>query len=91
MVSENCKKKFNLLKFLSKFELQLWFNCNQMDIKMVVFIKCGRNTAACIKIRHLRHFVQNLLGVKVHTSCKISKFCQHFGATKTHVGKFFGT
>ena len=41
MVAENCKKKFNLLNFLSKFELQLWFNCNQMDIKMVVFLKCG--------------------------------------------------
>ena len=25
----------------------------------------------------MRHFVQNLLGVKVHVSCKISKFCQN--------------
>ena len=33
---------------------------------------------------------ENLLGVKVHTSCKISKFCQYFGATKTHIDKIFG-
>ena len=37
----------------------------------------------------LRHFVQNLLGVKVHASGKILKFCQPFGATKTHVSKLF--
>ena len=42
------------------------------------------------KIRHLRHYVQNLLGVKVYTSYKISKFSQLFGATKNHVGKIFG-
>ena len=40
--------------------------------------------------KHLQHFVQNLLGVKVHTSYKISKFFQLFGATKTHVDKIFG-
>ena len=31
--------KFNLLKFLSKFELPLWCNCNQMDIKSGYFHK----------------------------------------------------
>ena len=36
------------------------------------------------------HFVQNLLGVKVHASYSILKVFQHFGATKTHVGKIFG-
>ena len=39
-------------------------------------IKYGWNTIAWAKNRYLRHFIQNLLGVKVHTSCKISKFCQ---------------
>ena len=41
------------------------------------------------KIRHLIHFVQNLSGVKIHASCKILNLCQHFGVTKTHVGKNF--
>ena len=33
------KKKINLLNFLTKFELPLWFNCNQMDMKVVISIK----------------------------------------------------
>ena len=37
-------KKFNLLNFLSKFELSLWFNCNQMDMKLVTSIKYGWDT-----------------------------------------------
>ena len=61
-----------------------------MDIKVVISIKYGWSTIVWAKIRHLRHFVQSLLGVKVHTSCKISKFCRLFGATKTHVDKIFG-
>ena len=32
----------------------------------------------------------NLLDVKIHTSGKISKFCQHFRGTKTNMGKRFG-
>ena len=38
----------------------------------------------------LSHQVQNLLGAKAHTNCKISKSCQHSGGTKTHMGKIFG-
>ena len=53
-----------------------------MDIK-VVSIKYGWSTIVLAKIRYLRHFVQNLLGVKVHTSYKISKF-------QTHIDKIFG-
>ena len=56
-----------------------------MDIKVVISIKYGWNTIVWAPMRHQRHFVQNLLGVKVHTSCKIPKFWQHFGAKKTHV------
>ena len=52
-----------------------------MDIK-VVSIKYGWSTIVLAKIRYLRHFVQNLLGVKVHTSYKISKF-------QTHIDKIF--
>ena len=33
---------------------------------------------------------QNLLGIKVHTSCKISKFCRYFEAKKIHLDKIFG-
>ena len=76
------------MKNLSNFELPLWLNCNQMAIKVVISIKYGWNTIGWAKIRHLRHFVQDLLGAKVHTSCRISKFCRNFGATKTH--KIFG-
>ena len=79
------------MKILSKSELPLWLNCNQMDIKVVISIKYGWNTIVLRKIRHLRHLVQNLLAVKVHTTCKISEFCWHFKATKTHMErKIFG-
>ena len=30
------------------------------------------------------------LGAKIHTSCKILKFCWHFRGTKAHMGKMFG-
>ena len=40
------------------------------------------------KIRHLRHFIQNLLGVKVHTSCKISKLVDTSDAQKPMWAKF---
>ena len=52
-------KKFNLLNILSKFELSLWFNCNQMDTKLVISIRYGWDTIVWVKIKHLRHFVQN--------------------------------
>ena len=32
------------MKILSNFELALWLNCSQMDIKVVISIKCGWNT-----------------------------------------------
>ena len=80
-------KKGPLSFFLS---LPLWFNCNQMDMEVVIFIKYGCNTIVWAKIRHLRHFIQNVLGAKVHANCKILKFCQHFETTKTHVGIIFG-
>ena len=60
---------------LSNFELPLQLKCYEIDIKVVISIKYGWNTIVWAKIRHLRHFVQNLLGVKVLTSNKISKFC----------------
>ena len=82
--------KIDLMKILSHFEQPLWLNCSQMDIKKVISIKCRWNTVVWVKIGHLKHFTQNLLGVKVHISCKISKFCWHFEATKTHVCKIFG-
>ena len=88
MVAKICKEIY-LMKILRNFELQSWLNCNQMDIKVVISIKYGWNSIVWAKIRHLRHFFQNLLGVKVHSSCKISKFCQEFGATKTYVDKIF--
>ena len=32
------------------------------------------------------HFIQNLLAAKIHTSCKILKFFQHFGSeTQKHM------
>ena len=79
-----------MLNFLSKLELPIRFNCNQMDMEVVISIKYGWNTIVWGKIRHLRHFVQNVLGVKVHASYKIIKFCRHIGASKTHLGKIFG-
>ena len=78
-----------MLNFLSKLELPIWFSCNQMDMEVVISIKYGWNTIVWGKNRHLRHFVQNLSGVKVHANCKILKFCRNFGVTKTHVGKVF--
>ena len=78
------------LKFLGKLEIPSWFNCNKMDKKVVISIKHGWNTIVWTKIRNLRQFVKNLLGVKVHASFRILKFCRHFGVTKTHVGKIFG-
>ena len=77
------------MKILSNSELPLWLNCNQMDIKVIIS-KGGILLFGKKKNRHLRHFTQNLLCVKVHTNCKISKFCQHFGATKTQMYKYFG-
>ena len=62
----------------------------QSDLWKVISIKYGWNTIAWAKIMHLGHEVQNLLGVNIHTSCKISKYCQHFRDTKTHMGKIFG-
>ena len=76
------------LKFLGKLEISSWFNCNKMDKKVVTSIKHGWNTIVWTKIRNLRQFVKNLLGVKVHASFKILKFCRHFGVTKTHWAKF---
>ena len=54
-------------------------------MKVVISIKYGWNIIVWAKIRHLRHFAQNLLGVKVHASCKILNFCWHFWVTKTHI------
>ena len=67
----------------------LWFNCDQMDTKVVISINMGEILLFRRK-SGIRHFFQNLLGVKIHTSCKILKFCQHFRARKTHVGNIFG-
>ena len=33
--------------------------------------------------------LKNSLGVKIHTSCKTSKFCQHFRGIKYDMGKNF--
>ena len=52
------------MKVLSNFELLLWFTCNQMDIKVVISIKCGWNTIVWMKIRHPKDFAQNLLVAK---------------------------
>ena len=68
-------KEADLKKILSTLELPLWLNFNQMDIKVFISLKYEWNTIVWVKIRHLRHFTQNLLDVKVHTSCKVSKFC----------------
>ena len=38
---------------------------------------------------HPGHKLQVLLGLKIHTSCKISKFCRHFRGTKIQMGKIF--
>ena len=61
-----------------------------MDMKAVIFIKYGRNTITWADIMHLKHEVQDLWSVKIHTRCKISKFCRNFRATKTYMGKFLG-
>ena len=58
-------------------------------MEVVFSIKYGWNVAS-ERIRHLRLLVQNSLGERVHTSCKISNFYRHFAATKTHVDKIFG-
>ena len=55
---------------------------------MVISIEHGWNSIAWTKIRHPRHFLQNLLGVKVLPSYKILKFCRHLGATRIHGGQF---
>ena len=78
------------MKIWSNFDQPLRLNCDQMGIKVVIPIKYVLNNIVWIKIRHLRHFVQNLVGVKVQSSCKISKFCYLFEATKTHINKMFG-
>ena len=75
------------MKILSNFELPLWLTCNKIDMKVVISIKYRWNTFIWAKIRQMTHFVQDLLGVKIHTSCKILKLCQHFGVTKNNVGK----
>ena len=60
-------------------------------MKEVISIKYGWSTIAWEKILHLGHQVQNFFGVKIHKNCKVlSKFCQHFKGTKTHMGKLFG-
>ena len=74
------------MKILSNFELPLWLTCNKIDMKVVISIKYMWNTFIWAKIRQMTHFVQDLLGFKIHTSCKILKLCQHFGVTKNHVG-----
>ena len=53
-------------------------------MKDVISIKYGWNTIAWGRIMHLG---QDLLGVKIHTSCKISKL---FRGTKSRIGKIFG-
>ena len=73
----------------NQFWAMILFTCNQIDINVVISIKYEWNTVVWEKIRHLKYFIQNLLGVKVHTSCKMLKLCWHFGATKTHMDKIF--
>ena len=43
MAAENCQQNY-LMKILSNFELPLWLNCNYMDIKVAISIKCWSNT-----------------------------------------------
>ena len=57
-------------------------------MKGVISIEYQSNAIVWPKSRHPRHFLQNLLGMKVHASCKILKFCRHLGATRIHVGQF---
>ena len=47
------------------------------SVKEVISTEYGWNTIARAKI---------VDGVKIHTSCKILKFCQHFSDTKTQMG-----
>ena len=61
-----------------------------MGLNEVISIKYGWNTIPWNKIIIPGHLVQDLLHVKIHTSCKISKFCQDFRGTKMHMGKIFG-
>ena len=74
---------------LSNFELPLCLTCIQMDIKMIISIKYQWNTIVWAKIKHLRHFFENFLVAKAHTSCKFLKLCCHFWATKIHIDKIF--
>lgn len=55
----------------------------------LVISKSGRNIIIWVKIKHIGHSVENLSGVKVHTSCKFLKLCCHFWATKIHMDKIF--
>ena len=71
------QKKIDLMTILINFELPLCLNCYHVDIKVAISKKYGWNTIVWAKIRHLRHFVQNLLGAKFHTSSKIRKFYWH--------------
>ena len=50
-----------------------------MDMKVVISINYGWNTIVWTNIRHLRHIVQNLLGVKVHVGYKILKQKSNWG------------
>ena len=44
-------------------------------MKEVISVKYGWNTMAWGKTMDQEHKIKNLLGVKIHTSCKISNFC----------------
>ena len=74
---------------MSNFELPLCLICIQIDIKVTISIKYQCNTIVWAKIKHLRHFFENFLVAKAHTSCKFLKLCWHFWATKIHMDKIF--
>ena len=59
-------------------------------MKVVISIKYGWNTIAWVRIMHLRHYAQDLLVVKIHTSSKISKFCCHCRGTESDMGEILG-
>lgn len=54
--------------------------------KEVIFRKYEWNTNAWAKFMYLRHVIENLLGLKIHTKGKIAKFCQYFRGTKNPHG-----
>ena len=71
------------MKILTNFELPLWLNCSQINIKVVIFIKYGWITIVWAQIINLRHFVLKIYQVsKAISAAKSRNFVGNLGSQK---------